>query len=346
MVVHRWAFASVVALVACGKSASEPAADLVDPLVVKDAQLLGSGAAAQGKGRACPAADRVVLVEPLYDANDETAPPIGWNLPLAARPAPEGATTATITPDEAKALGVGPVPKTVWIYRAGQPPCRGRITDLVRDLDDAPGSMSIDARLEGCAPPGRDESGPWLGLAVDVEPKGCELVTPQLVAERVGEADGETWVRPSKATPIPPVIAGLVPRPQTACAPPACEPLWQVRAAVVAGKPIAYEVTTTAARPDAGLSLCSLAHEDDHALFTIGKTGPKKLDDGAGPWQRMVGVFYDATGPRQMVLTARGVYTVRPIAVDGSAGAPVTRTWYLANVEEPTTWSLAQYCGD
>jgi hypothetical protein len=337
---------SVVALAACGRSASEPNASGVDPLVVRDSQLLGSGLAAQGKGRACPAADKVVLIEPLYDANDESAPPIGWNLPLAARPAPEGASTSSITPEEAKAMGVGPVPRTVWIYRAGQPPCRGKVGELTRDLDDAPGSMSIDARIDGCAPPGRDESGPWLGLAVDAEPKGCELATPSTIAERVGEADGETWVRPSADTPIPAAIAPMVPKAKAACAPPACEPLWQVRAAQVAGKPIAYEATLTWVRPEATLALCSLAHEDDHALFTVGKTGAKKLDDGAGPWQRLVGVFYDATGPRQIVLTARGVYTVRPIGGDGSAGAPVTRTWYLPNVEEPATWSLAQYCGE
>src|SRR4051794_23609742 len=118
-VMRRAAVVSVVALASCGKATSEPSANLVDPLVVRDSQLLGSGATAQGKGRACPAADKVVLIEPLYDASDENAPPIGWNLPLAARPAPDGAVTATITPDQARAMGVVAVPRTVWIYRAG-----------------------------------------------------------------------------------------------------------------------------------------------------------------------------------------------------------------------------------
>jgi hypothetical protein len=234
----------------------------------------------------------------------------------------------------------------VWIYRAGQPPCRGHTTDLIRDLDDAPGSMSIDARIEGCAPPGRDESGPWLGLAIDVEPRGCELATPTIVAERVGEADGETWVRPGKELAIPQAIAALVPKPKAACVAPGCEALWQVRAAEVGGKPMAYEATMTWARPDEASALCTLAHDDDHALFTIAKAGPRKLDDSPGAWPRLVGVFYDATGPRQMVMTARGVYTVRPIGPDGVVGAPVTRTWYLPNVEDAATWSLAQYCGE
>jgi hypothetical protein len=332
----------LVAVAGCGKSSGAPAPSVTEPLVVRDAQSTGSNAAVFGKKPACPTADKIVLLEPLYDAADESAPPIGWNLPLAARPAPEGATTAPITADQAKALGVAAVPKTVWVYRAGQPPCRGHVTDLTRNLDDAPGSMSIDARVEGCPPPGRDEVGPWFALAVDNDPKGCELAAPTAIAERLGEADGETWVRPTRETPVPPAIASLAPRPKAACAAPGCEPLWQVRAAVVGGKPAAYEATFTWARPDAGLALCTLAHDDDHALFAVGKTGAKKLDEG-GAWQRLAGVFYDATGPRALVTTSRGTYTVRPLGADG-AGAPITRQWYVPSDEEAGTWSLAQYC--
>lgn len=328
----------LVAVAGCGKSSGSTAASVTEPLVVRDAQSAGSNAAVFGRKPACPAADKVVLLEPLYDAADEAAPPVGWNLPLAARPAPAGAVTAPITPDEAKLLGVAAVPKTVWIYRAGQAPCRGRVTDLTRNLDDAPGSMSIDARVEDCLPPARDEVGPWFGLAVDNEPKGCELASASPLAERLGEADGETWVRPSKATPIPPAI---VPPPR-ACAAPGCEALWQVRAALVAGKPVAYEATFTWAHPDAALALCTIAHEDDHALYAVGKTGAKKVDEPGG-WQHLVGVFYDATGPRALVTTSRGSYTVRPLGADG-AGAPITRAWYVPSDEEPGTWSLAQYC--
>jgi hypothetical protein len=344
--VKRWGALVSVALAGCGKSSGSNAPNVTEPLTVRDAALAGSAAIAPGKKPACPAADKVVLIEPLYDAADESAPPVGWNLPLAARPAPEGAVTAPITPDEAKALGIATVPKTVWIYRSGQAPCRGRVTDLTRNLDDAPGSMSIDARIEGCAPPGRDEPGPWWGLAVDAEPKGCELAISAPIAERLGEADGETWVRPNQQTPIPPAIRALVPKPKTACVEPACETLWQVRAVEVGGKPIAYEAALTWARPDAQLALCTIAHDDDHALFAVGKTGPKRIDEPAGTWQHLDGVFYDATGPRELLSTSHGDYTVRPLGVDGANGAPITRAWYVASAEESGTSSLAQYCGE
>ncbi|HTJ47585.1 MAG TPA: hypothetical protein VL463_36055 [Kofleriaceae bacterium] len=332
----------LVAVAGCGKSSGSTATPSVtEPLVVRDAQAAGSNAPLFGKKPACPAADKIVLIEPLYDAADEAAPPVGWNLPLAAMPAPAGAVTAPITADEAKAAGVASVPKTVWIVRAGQPLCRGRVTDLTRNLDDAPGSMSIDARIEGCAPPARDEAGPWFALAVDNEPKGCDFETPKVIAERLGEADGETWVRPTKQTPIP---AAITPPPR-ACTAPACEALWSVRAAVVGGKPLAYEATFTWAHPDAALALCTIAHDDDHALYAIGKTGAAKKLDEVGAWQRLAGVFYDATGPRALVTTSRGTYTVRPFAADGT-GAPITRAWYVPSDDEAGTWSLAQYCGD
>jgi hypothetical protein len=292
----------------------------------------------------CPGPDKVVLVEPLYDANDESAPPVGWSLPLLARPTPEGATSGPLTADEARALGVTSIPKSVWIYHRGHPPCRGTVTDLTRDVDDAPGSMSIDARLEGCPPPRAEEIGPWFGLTVDAAPVECGLARAPVVAERVGDADGETWVRPAAETPIPAEIAGLVPRPKHACDAPDCEALWEVRAATVDGTAVAYEATLTWARPDEDLSLCELEHDDGHALFTVGKHGVTRIDEPADAWQHLVGVFYDATGPRQLLVRGRGTYTVTPFSPRGRLGAGVIHTWYVASTEEAGTWSLAQYC--
>jgi hypothetical protein len=332
-----------VALAGCGKSAGSTAPSVTEPLAVHDAQPTGSAAAVPGKKATCPSADKVVLLEPLYQTSEEGSPPIGWNLPLAAAPAPDGATTGPLSLEDAKAFGVVSVPKTVWIYRGGQPVCRGTVSGLTRNLDDAPGSMSIDALVDGCAPPERDDPGPWFGLAVDAEPKGCELSSATVIAERVGEADGVDWVRPTKETPIPTAIASLLPKPKETCDAPACEPLWEVRAAEVASKPLAYEATLTWAHPDETMNLCLTAHEDDHALFAVGKTGPKKLVE-AGTWQHLAGVFYDATGPRAMVTTAQGTYTVRAFGPDGAAGAAVTRTWYVPSDEAVPTWSLAQYC--
>lgn len=347
MGVKRWGVLVAVAASSCGKSAGDASSsDVTEPLVVHDAQPGGSAGIAPGKKPACPAADKIVLIEPLYNANDESAPPVAWNLPLAARRALYGEQSAVITSDEAKWFyGVSSVPKTVWIYREGQEPCRGHVTTLAKNLEDAPGSMSIDARIEGCPAAGPDDTGPWFGIASDTEPKGCELATPQLVAERVGEADGENWVRPAKETPIPAAIAKLLPPPKTACAAPDCEPLWQVRAIEVASKPIAYDATLTWARPDETLALCLVGHDEAHALFAIGKTGAKKIDEGPA-WQHLGAVFYDATGPRELVTTGRGTYTVHPIAPDGSAGPALVRSWYEPNDEEAATWSLASYCGE
>jgi hypothetical protein len=341
--VKRLGALVTVALAGCGKSSGSTAPSVGEPLAVHDAQLAGSAAAVPGKKPTCPSADKVVLLEPLYETTEEGSPPVGWNIPLAAAPAPEGAVTAPITAEDAKPFGVASVPKTVWIFRNGQPACRGQVAGLTRNVDDASGSMSIDAAVDGCPPPARDDPGPWFGLAVDAEPKGCELSTASVIAERVGEADGTDWVRPTKATPIPTAIAPLLPKPKAACDAPACEPLWEVRTAQVAGKPVAYEATLTWARPDETLALCNTEHEDDHALFAVGKVGPKKLDEAA-VWQRLYGVFYDATGPRAMITTAQGKYTVRPLGPDGAAGAPITRTWSVPSEESAPTWSLAQYC--
>ena len=150
-------------------------------------------------------------------------------------------------------------------------------------------------------------------------------------------------MRPSKETPIPPAIAALTPKPKAACDSPACEALWQVRDVEVAGKPVAYETTMTWARPDDALALCTLAHDEDHALVAIGKAGAKKIDEGAA-WQRLDAVFYDATGPRELVTTGQGTFTVRPIAADGTVGPGLVRSWFQPAEDEPATWSLAQYC--
>src|SRR5262249_60244639 len=104
MVVKRWGVLVALARAGCGKAAGSPAAsDPTEPLVVRDAQFTVAAGALPGRKAACPAADKVVLVEPLYDASDESAPPIGWNGPLAARPAPTRMTPASISPPQAKA---------------------------------------------------------------------------------------------------------------------------------------------------------------------------------------------------------------------------------------------------
>jgi len=298
----------LVALAACGAPAASHA-----PISNTPARATG----------ACPTADRVVLLR--WDK--------GWHAYLSNRTlenAPPDTDYKVISPAEAHRA----LPTTIWIDG-----CRATVTRPFRSyMQEGPVSEQIGVELDGCKPNATDESFVTYGLIGDEDLSSCRWTLVEQAALRVGDSNGDRWVKPTKFAPVPAEVAPLIKREDT-CKAPACEHLWQV-GAVGVEPTYAYDVVQTWIHP-ADKSQCELESENSAEVFV-------RVNDALAPVpdlenMALAGVFHDAGGAKLVVLEDSGIFDV--VTVAPGLSQHKRTTWYDANEETSNYRSLAPYCG-
>jgi hypothetical protein len=279
----------------------------------------------------CPAADQIFVAS--YLASDDPAQPAphtGWVLPLHDQHVetvlgqPE---YSALDAAAAAARGVPPAPPYVWLSVPGQPPCHAVIGSYyAAAVEGSVPNVTYGVELDGCAAPPRDQQDDAEALALVSEqaPTGCQLLAPQPVASRVGEADAQKhWQRPTKQTPLPPAIAAIVPPHD--CRAPGCETLWAFGQVDVAGRPVAWAGAVNwltippGAAPDAQ---CDWKADTFAGFFVpTADGGAVKLTEGQDHPLLLTGVLADRAGAKALVAEGPGEYAIYDLA----AGARVAR---------------------
>jgi hypothetical protein len=149
-------------------------------------------------------------------------------------------------------------------------------------------------------------------------------VPPQPIAARLGEVDAQKhWQRPTKETPIPPVLAAAIP--QRDCRPPGCEMLWSIAQVTVADRPVAWAgaVNWLTIPPGAApASQCEWKAETFAGFFVAGPDGRVvKVTEGQDHSLLLTAVLADRGGPRHLLAEGAGEYAIYDLA----AGAKLAR---------------------
>ncbi len=290
----------------------------------------GTGPGAAGPatpGASCPAATDILVASYLTPGQDDRGAPApghtGWVLPLAAQgvASTQGRPEyAQIQPAEATAAGVPPAPPAVWLMLPGQQPCRATAgAYYAAVVESSAPSLTYGVELTGCAPPPREQQqdAEAIALVAAQPPSECQVLTPQPVAERLGELDAQKqWQRPTKQTPLPPALAAALPPHD--CQAPGCEQLWTVAQVQVANKPVAWTgavnwLTVPAGAPPA--SACTWKAETFAGFFVPGPDGrATKVTEGQDHPLILSAVLADRTGPRALIAEGAGEYTVYDLA--------------------------------
>lgn len=306
-------------------------------------------------GAGCPTADNIHVAS--YLASDDPAQPAshtGWVLPLHDQQVDtlDGVPEYTaLDPGTASARGLPPPPSHVWLTVPGQAPCRAVIGSYYAAAVDGPApNVTYGVELDGCPAPPRDQQddAEAFALVSDQAPTECQLLAPQPVAARVGEADAQNhWQRPTRQTPLPPAIEAIVPPHD--CPAPGCEMLWAFGQVEVAGRPVAWAGAVNwltippGASPD---SQCDWK-TDTFAGFFVATAdgGAVKVTEGQDHPLLLTAVLADRGGAKALVAEGSGEYTI----YDLTAGARVARhlVWLrLAPEAYAVDERIGPRCGD
>jgi hypothetical protein len=302
-------------------------------------QKRGGGGPTARPGLGCPAASGVYMASYLVpdeaprdagaakDAPKELsndAPKeghTGWVLPLHDKivDSIEGVPDyQPIDAAAASAAGVPAPPKVAWLLAPGGP-CKATIGGYyAAAVDGPPANLTYGVELSGCAAPPEGSEGFAIVLTYDAgvteaaPPADCKLVPPRPIAARLGEAnDKGVWSRPKQETPIPPVLAKLIPdRP---CEAPGCEKLWSIAQVDVGGKPVAWAGAVnwlTIPPGDGPDQQCEWKAERFSGFFVAGPDGtPVKVTEAQEHPLVLSAVLADGGGAKALIATAPGEYT-------------------------------------
>lgn len=280
-------------------------------------------------GVGCPAASEVYVASYLTPADhgaDRGADPArsrgGWVLPLhdvvvaSLAGQPEYATIDAAT---AGSLGVPVAPPAVWLMAPGQAPCRATAgAYYAAAVDATTPNVAYGVELAGCPAPPADQQQDAAAIALvsDQPPTGCQLVTPQPIAARLGETDAQQrWQRPTKQTAIPPALAGAIPARD--CQAPGCEALWAIAQVEVAGRPVAWAgaVNWLTIPPGPAVAPCDWKVDTFAGFFVAGPDGrAQRVTEGQDHPLLLTGALVDATGVRALVAEGAGEYTSYDLA--------------------------------
>lgn len=301
-------------------------------------QGTGPGAAGpSAPGASCPAASDVMVASYLTQTQDEHGGGghTGWVLPLAAQrvTSTDGRPDyAQIQGSEAVAQSVPPAPPAVWLMLPGQQPCRAAVGSYYAAVvESSVPNLTYGVELTGCAPPPREQQQDAEAIAIIAEqaPTDCQILTPQPIAERMGETDAQKqWQRPTKQTPLPPAFAAALPPHD--CQAPGCETLWAIAQVQVGGKPVAWSgaVNWLTIPADATpASQCSWKADTFAGFFLAGPDGrATKVTEGQDHPLVLAAVLADRSGPRALIAEGAGEYTVYDLSASATtapaAGPP------------------------
>ena len=282
-------------------------------------------------GAGCPAAANVFVASYLtqdeHGAGDASAGHTGWVLPLhdvrvqAITDQPEYRAIDATT---AGGLGVPLAPPSVWLMAPGHPPCKATVGSYYGAVVDSTiPNVTYGAELAGCPAPPADQQqeAEAIALVSEQAPTGCQILVPRQVAARLGEPDAQNrWQRPTRATPIPPALAAVIPPHD--CRAPGCETLWSIAQVDVANSPVAWAgaVNWLTIPPNTSpASQCDWKADTFAGFFVAGPDGkPVKVTEGQDHPLLLSAVLADRTGARALVAEGAGEYTTYELA----GGAP------------------------
>jgi len=312
-------------------------------LVAACPQKRGGGGPAAPSGPGCPPASAVYMASYLTPEEGSKEGHTGWVLPLHDKVVDSVAGAPdyqAIDAAAASAAGVPAPPRTAWLL-APSGPCKATIGGFyAAAVDGPPANLTYGVELSGCAAPPEHADGSAIVLTydagiADAAPADCKLVPPRPLAARLGETDAKgTWSRPTKETPIPPVLAKAIPdRP---CAAPDCEKLWALAQVEVGGKVVAWAgaVNWLAIPPgDGPEKQCEWKAERFSGFFVAGPDGaPVKVTEAQDHPLAMTAVLADSGGAKVMVATAPGEYTAYDLG-GGAARVGHHLVWLVAHPE-------------
>jgi hypothetical protein len=295
-------------------------------------------------GVGCPAAKDVFLASYLTHDERGSADPAGghtgWVMPLHDL----GVVTIANQPEyaaidgtTAQALGVPTAPASVWLMVPGQPPCKATAGSYYGAAVDSPKpNVTYGVELAGCAAPPKEQQQDAEAIAVvsGQAPTECQILAPQPVAARLGETDAQKhWQRPTKATPIPPALAAVLPPHD--CRAPGCEMLWAVAQVDVANRPVAWAgaVNWLAIPPDASVAPCDWKSETFAGFFVAGPDGKAvKVTEGQDHPLLLTAVLADRTGAKLLVAEGAGEYATYDLAA-GTARLARHLVWLLLGAD-------------
>jgi hypothetical protein len=286
----------------------------------------GGGPPPPQAGAGCPSANGVFVASYLTPEKEEAdkapdkAGHTGWVLPLYDKVVDSIANLpeyATIDQAAASAAGVPAPPASVWLL-AGTQPCKATIGAYYAATIEAPSpNLTYGVELSGCPAPADPQSASSIVVDSPAPPADCHVVAPRPIAQRLGEVDKTNhWQRPTKQTPIPPALAGVIPT--KPCTPPSCEQLWSLAQVDIGGKPIAWAgAVNWLAIPDGSPpeAQCTWKAEAFSGFFVAGPDGsPVKVTGGQDHPLALTAVLADAAGAKVLVAEGPGEYSTYDLA--------------------------------
>ncbi|HTR49753.1 MAG TPA: hypothetical protein VMJ10_03535 [Kofleriaceae bacterium] len=258
---------------------------------------------------------------------------VGWVLPLHAMAVEPTAQVAEWAPLDATTAGVSGVPPPpqgpLWLVTANAPPCPAKAGGYyAAKLPGPPANVSYGVELTGCPPPSDPQESSGLVLATTDAPTGCAFEQPRPVSARLGDVDAQKqWHRPTKETPIPPALAGLVPVHD--CKPPTCETLWAFGEVDSGDRPVAWSGAVNWVQVVDPAQPCSWQVERWSGVFVPDATGHAvKLDTGEHTLA-LSAALIDRGGPKALLAEGPGAYATFDLAA-GPAKLAHAVTWMLA----------------
>jgi hypothetical protein len=288
------------------------------------------------EGGPCPSADGVYIAS--YVQNEASKGRTGWVLPLHAMAVEPTAQVAEWAPLDATAASVSGVPAPpqgpLWLMTANAAPCQVKVGGYyAAKLPGPPANVSYGVELDGCPPPSDADDSGGIVLATAQPPTGCTLASPRPVAARLGEVDPQhKWQRPVKETPIPPVLAALVPAHD--CRPPACETLWAIGEVDVGEHPIAWSAAVNWMQVTDPANPCAWQIERWSGVFIpTGDGKAARLDTGDHALV-LSAALIDRAGARALLAEGPGTYSTFDLALGPGHGKGAhSTTWMLAPTE-------------
>ena len=286
-------------------------------------------------GAGCPAASGVYVAS--YVTQEPTKGRSGWVLPLQAMKIDAGVTVPDYQSLDATAASVSGVPTApvgpLWLMTGSGAPCLAKVGKFyAAKIEGPPPSLSYGLELAGCPAPTDPQEGGGIVLASNETPGACRFEAPHPVAARMGQSDAHMqWQRPTKETPIPAVIAALVPTHD--CKAPACETLWAIGEVTVNDQPVAWSGAINWLAIGAPAAQCDWKADRFSGFFVPGPGGTAlKVSEGQDHALVLSAALVDHSGPRVLLAEGPGEYAT----YDLEPGKPTLGhhfTWMLAPPE-------------
>ena len=294
-------------------------------------------------GAGCPPAAGVYIASYLTQEADKGRS--GWVMPLQSMKIEPGAAVQDYQALDEAAASVSGVPAVppgnLWLVTGTAAPCPLKLgSHYAAKIDGPPASLSYGVEIDGCPAPADPEAAGVVLISME-SPSACQFQPPQPVASRVGEmTEQKQWQKPAKETPIPLVLAPLLPAHE--CSAPGCEELWAIAEVDVANQPVAWSGAVNWLTVGDPATPCDWKAERFSGFFIPGPDGkPVKVTEGQDHPLVLSAVLVDRAGAKVLLGDGPGEYATYDLAA-GKATLAHHVTWMLAPAE---AWESVDHLG-